>query len=118
MMLYNYPEYYFDLYADFPKSFQISGELRFGSTDFIHLFVEWEEEWNGVLMDYCKALKKNGVLWISWPGEGHGAITDLNADLIRAVLFSMGLTHLGQLDLDGDWKAIGFRFIKTKNEVQ
>lgn len=113
MMLYNYPEYYFDLYADFPKSFQISGELRSRSADFIHLFVVWEEELNGVLMDYCKALKKDGVLWISWPSEGQGTFKDLNAELIRAILFSMGLTHLGQLNLDGDWKAIGFRFIKN-----
>lgn len=117
IILHNYPEHYFELFSDFPKSFQISGELRPRSADFIHLFLKWEEELTHILKAYCKALKRDAVLWISWPNEGYGAVTDLNAEMIWTFLSSKGLSHVGQLTIDGKWNTMGFRFTKhTKNK--
>ena len=67
IMLYNQPGHYFKLFADLPQSFEIVSDFNAQSVDFIHLFCLWSNEMKDLVKDYKGALKKDGLLWISWP---------------------------------------------------
>lgn len=108
VLMYNMPDNYFNLFKDLPSSFEVLGELNPQSADFIHLFCIWSNELKDIILDYKRALKKDGLLWVSWPKGSSKIQTDLNRDLIREFVLSIGLVDVKVAAIDEDWSGLKF----------
>lgn len=106
--VYQQPDHYFDLFQDFPTELYEAEQLDEESVDFIHSFHTQQADCFEAALKFKKALKKNGSLWISWP-KGKSAIpTDLNRDVIRNYVLSIGLVDVKVAAVDEDWSGLKF----------
>lgn len=108
VMLYNQPEHYFELFTDLPSSFEILEKFKPQSADFIHLFVAWSKELKDILDEYKNVLKKDGMIWISWPKGTSEIVTNLKRDFIREFMISKGLVDVKVAAIDKDWSGLKF----------
>ncbi len=103
------PLHYFDLFTDFPSELKVVDALAEGQAlDFIHLFCRSMEELKTNVGKYKEALKKDGLLWISWPKGKSSIPTDLNRDLIRDYVLGTGLVDVKVAAIDKDWSGLKF----------
>lgn len=107
VVLYNQPENYFDLFSDLPE-IDIIEDSGIKTVDFIHLFCSSFDEFKMVLNQYKNALKKNGLMWISWPKGASKINTDLKRDLIREYLLKTGLVDVKVASVDENWSGLKF----------
>jgi len=115
LLLYKAPEHYFSLFTDWPEAVRILKRSSAKRIDFIQLFCTQMKELENTLPQYQAALKKDGLLWISWPKGASKIKTDLNRDLIRSfVLKTTGLVDVKVAAIDPDWSALKFVY-RLKN---
>ncbi|WP_299764939.1 DUF3052 domain-containing protein [uncultured Dokdonia sp.] len=108
ILLYNQPKHYFDLFTDMPDDLKIIKEITPESVDFIHMFCTTIEDLQNNTITYKKALKKEGLLWISWPKGASSIPTDLKREPIREYLLSIGLVDVKVAAIDKDWSGLKF----------
>ena len=82
--------------------------------DFIHLFCTTFKELIKVVPKYKSTLKKNGLMWISWPKGSSAIPTDLKRDPIREYLIEIGLVDVEVAAVDEDWS--GLKFVYRKKD--
>jgi len=107
-LLCNEPKYYFDLFDDFLSDAIPLKKIENETADFIHIFCATEEELFEFVSLYKSALKKTGMLWISWPKGSSKIATDLKRDPIRVHLLSIGLVDVKIASVDEDWSGLKF----------
>ena len=77
--------------------------------DFIHLFSRTQEELNQLFPKLKELLKKNGMLWISWPKGLCGVgVTNLNDNIVRDIGLHNGLVDVKIASIDETWSGIKF----------
>ena len=108
ILLHNTPKNYFELFSDLPSELVILEKIGIQDADFIHLFCKSFSELQIVSMKYKNALKKNGLLWISWPKGSSKIETDLKRDPIREYLLSIGLVDVKVASINDDWSGLKF----------
>ncbi len=107
------PEHYFDLFEDLPQDLQILGELT-NEIDFAHLFLTEKDQLAEVLSKVKPHLKKNGLIWLSWPKGTSKISTNVNREVIREVGLASGLVDVKVAAVDDDWSGLKFVF-RTKD---
>ena len=108
VLIQNSPKAYFQFFEDAPEELIFSRENSIESIDFIHTFcasTDQIEEVNNLLKP---RLKKDGILWISWPKGGSKIKTELNRDIIRAYFLANGLVDIKVASIDEDWSGLKF----------
>lgn len=107
--LFNAPVHYLELFTDWPEEVQLIKDLPAAeSVDFIHFFVQTQDQLVASLPALQTALKKNGLLWVSWP-KGRSALpTDLKRDWIRTYILDQGLVDIKVASVDDDWSGLKF----------
>ena len=108
VLLYNVPEHYFDLFSDLPQNLYIVEDERFKGVDFIHLFFTSIDDLETNVKKHIAYLKKDGLLWISWPKGQSKIQTDLKRDLIREHILDLGLVDIKVAAIDEDWSGLKF----------
>ena len=109
VMLYNIPKNYFNLFVQWPKDVKLIEEAEKEQIDFIQLFCTEMAELEKVFVNYQTSLKKNGLIWISWPKGASKIETDLNRDIIREyILKTSGLVDVKVAAIDHDWSGLKF----------
>jgi len=114
MLLVNEPEHYLQLFSDLPQNISIIKELDAESVDFIHFFVTSHETLIKDAIQFKKALKKTGMLWVSWPKGTSSIKTDLKREPIREHLLKIGLVDIKVAAIDRDWSGLKFVY-RTKD---
>ena len=76
--------------------------------DFLHIFVTKFTFLAQNIQKYKAALKKDGLIWISWPKGGSSIPTDINRDIIRAFVLENGLVDVKVASINEDWSALKF----------
>jgi hypothetical protein len=114
LAFYQRPAHYFDLFSDLPDRLEIVEKTELQSIDFAHLFCTSFDELKANAAQYKDALKKNGLLWISWPKGKSGISTDLKRDLIREYGIEIGLVDVKVAAIDEDWS--GLKFVYRKKD--
>ncbi len=114
IIVYNPPDYYFDLFEDLPDQVIRLEKFENGKADFVHVFCTRVEELEGVLSKHIAALKLNGALWVSWPKGASKLPTDLNRDLIRDRVLKTGLVDIKVAAIDTVWSGLKFVY-RLKN---
>ncbi|MEO0734845.1 MAG: DUF3052 family protein, partial [Bacteroidota bacterium] len=107
-LLVHEPEHYTELFADWPEDVHPIQEPTSESTDFIHLFATERESLTAELAELKPCLKKNGLLWISWPKGKSKIPTDVNRESVREIGLAAGLVDVKVCAVDEDWSALKF----------
>ncbi len=102
------PSRYLDLFADFPADVVFLESPEPETADFIHAFFKAKETMQEELPRLKKALKKSGMLWVSWPKGSSSLTTDLKREPIREFLLSQGLVDVKVAAIDEDWSGLKF----------
>jgi hypothetical protein len=57
-----------------------------------------------------KAIKQNGVLWISWPKKAAKMETDITEDVVRSIGLRHGLVDIKVCAVDEVWSGLKFMY--------
>lgn len=108
----NAPEYYWSLFESLPNHIENKAPNEAGAVDFIHFFTQSENELQGELLKLKSKLKKNGMLWISWPKKASKVPTDLSDMIVRDAGLKTGLVDVKVCAVDEIWSGLKFVFRK------
>ncbi|MCL6265947.1 DUF3052 domain-containing protein [Flagellimonas myxillae] len=112
VVLHNEPKYYLKLFPYLPEKLSFPSEWSEGTVDFIHVFCTTQFELEEAVTQYKPALKKTGMLWVSWPKGSSKITTELKRDPIRRYLLSKGLVDVKVAAVDDDWSGLKFMYRK------
>ncbi len=76
--------------------------------DFVHFFTKSQELLKEEFPKLKKSLKKNGMIWISWPKGACNIATDLNENIIRTIGLKNGLVDVKVISIDEVWSGLKF----------
>jgi hypothetical protein len=99
------PENYFDLLDPMPDAKFIK---RGKDVDFIHVFTTDSEVLSKFFISNKKLLKKDGMMWISWPKRSSKVPTNLNENIIRDFGLKNGLVDVKVCAVDDTWSGLKF----------
>jgi hypothetical protein len=101
------PPEYFNWLAPPPENLTIEQKLT-GEFDFIHLFVKDQTTFETNFKKAKKFLKKDGMLWISWPKKSSKVETDLDENIIRDFGLKEGLVDVKVCAVNEVWSGLKF----------
>lgn len=110
MRVKNEPEAYWDWLSPLPEDIQMVSRSRKESLDFAHLFVKERKVFEKDFLKLKDELKKNGMLWISWPKKSSKVATDLDENIIRDFGLSHGLVDVKVCAVDEIWSGLKFMY--------
>ncbi|APV45020.1 hypothetical protein Dform_01700 [Dehalogenimonas formicexedens] len=79
------------------------------SLDFVQVFVRNAGDLARVIPEVQKALKHDGLLWISYPKGSSKVKTDLNRDILWKEMEQYHLLGVSLVSIDETWSAMRFR---------
>jgi Protein of unknown function (DUF3052) len=74
--------------------------------DFLHLFVKQREQLADLLPDCIGRIKRDGMIWVSWPKKASKVATDVTEDVIRDVALPLGLVDVKVCAVDETWSGL------------
>ncbi len=81
----------------------VGGERRF---DLIHAFTRGAAEIEGGLPLLQNALKRDGMIWVSWPKKAAKVPTDVTEDVVRAAALALDLVDVKVAAVDAVWSGL------------
>jgi uncharacterized protein YvpB len=102
--LYNQPDYYFQLFIDFPEDVNIVNNQP--KADFIHYFVKEAKQLSKDISKLKRQIEQNGMIWISWPKKSSKVETDITEDVIRNLALKNGLVDIKVCAVDEIWSGL------------
>jgi hypothetical protein len=109
IMVLNQPKKYLEFFFDFPSNVIINETENSQQFEFIHIFVKTVKELENLYEVAKKSLKKNGILWISWPKKVSKIDTELNKFIIMKYGLENGLVDTKIASIDENWS--GHKFV-------
>ena len=109
-MMMSEPAAYWDWLAPLPENVEISEKEVKESADFVHLFVTEKKIFEKEFLKYKKFLKRDGMLWVSWPKKSAKVPTDLDENSIRDFGLNNGLVDVKVCAVDDVWSGLKFVF--------
>ena len=101
----NAPPDYMDLLAPLPPGVSISTRAAMG-IDLWHLFTKSAEELRKRLPVMMSQIKRDGIIWVSWPKRSSKVQTDVTEDLIRDAALPLGLVDIKVCAIDEVWSGL------------
>lgn len=92
-----------------PKTVILKKSLT-GSVDFTHLFVKDQKTFEKEFVRCAEHLRKDGMLWVSWPKKASKVPTDLDENKIRDFGLRTGLVDVKVCAIDDVWSGLKFVF--------
>lgn len=80
-----------------------------GQYDFVHVFVYNQNDLSRLAPEAIRALKHDGLLWISYPKISSKMKSDLNRDKGWGPVTEAGMAGIAQIAIDEVWSALRFR---------
>ncbi len=99
------PDNYLSLVSPRPEHVQISKAFR-KDIDIWHFFTRSAVELKTQLPRQLKAIRQNGMIWVSWPKKASKVPTDVTEDVIRKVALPLGLVDVKVCALDDTWSGL------------
>lgn len=103
------PEHYFDWINPVPEGVKFVRKAS-SDVDFIHLFVKDYKTFSRLYNETKKVMKKDGMMWISWPKKSSGLITNLDENIIRDYGLKNGLVDVKVCAVDETWSGLKFMY--------
>ena len=108
IIVINPPPGYLDQLGDLPEGVGLANQPE-DTFDFVHLFVKNVAELERLGPSALRAVKHDGLLWISYPKRSSKVETDISRDVGWDVIKEAGLRPVTQVSIDAVWSALRFR---------
>lgn len=95
------------LAVDPPKDY-FKFEKAIKDLDFIHIFSKDFKGFSKLFLSNKKLLKKDGMMWVSWPKKSSKVQTDLDENIIRDFGLKNGLVDVKVCAVDDTWSGLKF----------
>jgi hypothetical protein len=99
------PDNYLSLVSPRPENVQISKAFR-KDIDIWHFFTRSAVELKTQLPRQLKAIRQNGMIWVSWPKKASKVPTDVTENVIRKVALPLGLVDVKVCAVDDTWSGL------------
>jgi hypothetical protein len=76
--------------------------------DVIHVFAMKAEEIETGLPLLQSAIKRDGMIWISWPKKTSGIVCDVSESFVRAAALKLDLVDVKVAAIDAVWSGLKF----------
>jgi len=106
----NSPKPYEEYFLEYPLIIDADNEPSPESVDFIHIFCSSFEQLDRLYPGLKACLKKNGLMWISWPKKTSKIETEVTRESLRTYVLERGLVDVKVCAIDDDWSALKFVF--------
>ncbi len=100
------PSNYWELISPLPDGLEVIEKSKKGTIDFVHLFTKEKKAFEKEFVRSREFLKKDGMLWISWPKKSSKVATDLDESLIREFGLRSGLVDVKVCAVDETWSGL------------
>ena len=110
MVVYEAPSNYWELIFPIPEEVQVIQRPLTGTMDFVHLFAKEKKVYEKEFVRCRKLLRKDGMLWVSWPKKASKMVTDLDENLIREFGLENGLVDVKVCAVNDIWSGLKFVF--------
>ena len=107
MYVHNPPKDYFNWLSPLPKGVDVKSRAV-GEMDFIHVFTPELAVFKKQFLECKRLLKKDGMLWISWPKKSSKVASDLDENIIRDFGLANGLVDVKVCAVDNVWSGLKF----------
>jgi len=114
IILYNEPINYLNWLSPLPKGVSVIKKSSKDDIDFVHIFVLQKKAFEKEFITLKKRLKKDGMMWISWPKKASKVPTDLDENFIREFGLANGLVDVKVCAVDEVWSGLKFVY-RTKD---
>jgi hypothetical protein len=101
----NGPAYYYSLFTDFPDDAKEISRSK-SKVDMIHYFTMNKGYLVKDIRKLKSSIKKEGMIWVSWPKKSSGIVTDINEDAIREIAVKNGLVDIKVCKIDDIWAGL------------
>lgn len=81
----------------------VAGERRF---DLIHAFTRSAAEIESGLPRLQAEVKRDGMIWVSWPKKAAKVATDVTEDVVRAAALALDLVDVKVAAVDAVWSGL------------
>jgi len=97
------PDTYYGMLGDLPIG--VNTEAG-GDCDFIHAFYKRNAAFSADLPSLIRSIKRDGMIWISWPKKASKVETDLSGDIVRATILKTELVDIKVCAVDDVWSGL------------
>ena len=104
IIVFNDPENYWDWLYPLPE--KIAVKTKGKEFDFIHWFVKENKVFEKEFQKKKLMLKKDGMLWMSWPKKASKVATDLDENIIRNFALKNGLVDVKVCSVNEIWSGL------------
>ncbi|HNP06444.1 MAG TPA: hypothetical protein PKN99_02405 [Cyclobacteriaceae bacterium] len=94
----------------FARRYNSDNPGKKGRADFIHLFVKEKKRFGREFLKLKTELKKDGMLWVSWPKKSSKVASDLDENIIRDYGLANGLVDVKVCAVDEVWSGLKFMY--------
>lgn len=113
--VFNPPIPYIEFFAFLPENIHIEENPdKPEPADLIHIFCQREEELDRSFRMAITMLKKEGILWISWPKKSSGISTEIDKMYVLHYGQQKGLVDVKVASIDENWSA--HKFVYRRRE--
>ena len=113
LALLNAPDGFLDLLGDLPADVTWDAELAHENYDFAQAFFVWRADYEAAFASLKSAIKKDGMLWISWYKKAARMPTDITEDVVREVALAGGLVDVKVAAIDSQWSGLKLVYRKA-----
>ena len=113
----NPPQGYLDELGPLPERTKLAKRVT-GTFDLVHLFVKNVAELNKLAPKAIRAVRPDGILWISYPKASSQVETDITRDAGWDVVRQAGLRPVTQIAINEVWSALRFRPIEQVGKTK
>lgn len=104
------PEEYWDWISPLPEAVVVLSRSKKEGVDFIHLFVKSKTVFQKDFLKLKSELKKDGMLWVSWPKKSSKVESDLDETIIRNYGLQKGLVDVKVCAVSEIWSGLKFMY--------
>lgn len=109
----NAPDHYFDLLGELPDEVDVQTSLQDNDYNFVHAFYVQRSDYETDFDMLKAAIKKDGMVWISWYKKASKMPTDITEDVVRDVALVGGLVDVKVAAIDKQWSGLKLVFRKA-----
>lgn len=100
------PDHYFDLLGELPEDVEVHTGLQDNDYDYVHAFYLQRTDYEADFDMVKEAIKKDGMIWISWYKKASKMPTDITEDVVRDVALAGGLVDMKVAAIDKQWSGL------------
>ncbi|WP_435624358.1 DUF3052 family protein [Flagellimonas sp.] len=110
VQVFNEPKPYLEFFHEFPDEVVFVGSTEKTEVDFIHIFATTTQELESSLATAKPNLKKDGMLWVSWPKKTSKIPTEIDKFNVMKSGQEQGLVDTKVAAVDDQWSGHKFMY--------